>query len=1039
MVRELEKIPAATSAIIGLGTETNSTEPNSMTRKPNCSLNYQSLEKRSLLSADGIVVANYQDDFANRDSDWSYGFNSSETLGDDLRVSSLGFDGGVLRPLNPTGDTGALVLSATGGHPGRVSNRYAIASWTAPQSGVYSISDSFVEVPLFDFAGSDGIEVRVFVNGEDALQQSIVDVDDTAFFDLTIGHLNAGDSIRVAFGANGNHAFDSFKTDFSIRIHEDRVQPLANFQTTIDQNRIVDGQERVNQSQWQTLWNAPEGWSPNGAVGDQTTGSIDDVDSYQPLARINESLFAAAASNDTSNAPQYHLKFNGGGGHTGAGFTDASAFQDRYTISAYTIERSGLYSLTDSFLETASSSADGVEVLVFVNSTNRIHVSEIVLANNRRTFDVDFGSLQQGDTVYVAFGANNNHAGDRFESDFSLVRELPRAEPLREIETQQTLYARDFGAIPNDRHSDVAGLADAILQARSSAIPTKIVFEEGIYNFYSSDDSSVGNPNYFFTLIRQDNIEIDGQGASFIVEDFDRGLFRILDSRNVILRDFTIDYAELFLDAADPADDQYRANTFSQGRILSTDPETRSFVFEVDSAATIEPDETFVNGGVAGVQAWGYLLDGESGSRLKYDSRWHYSTLALEALNNRQYRVTVNNFANIEPGDRYVLQRRKNVGAIGVFADAEHVSVIDVTIHSSPSAFITAKEASFVNVIRSHSEVLEGRWRSINADAVHGQSLRNGFWVEDSNFDAVGDDVMNFYTIPSVIVGKPTTHSITVAAVNIDRLLGVSKQQWKVGDVATFVDPVEGNTLFEARIVATDDVEFGHPQFGVLSTQTLTFNRSIDGVRFATGTTASDNDGFRNDTAVYNSSTSRGFLVQGSTLSNARRFGQFVMADDVQLVDSTYFGLTDSAIAGHNESNWPIGLYSSNVLVQNNRFLRNGFSSRYFDNDYLAGVVAFNMDRLGHQFVERAEFGLSRIEIVDNVFRGWGKTAIAARNVSGLTIEGNEIYSPLAYPEPSLSDRWFAIDVQFNRDVNVLDNELFSNVDLVREVGVEAV
>ena len=92
------------------------------------------------------------------------------------------------------------------------------------------------------------------------------------------------------------------------------------------------------------------------------------------------------------------------------------------------------------------------------------------------------------------------------------------------------------------------------------------------------------------------------------------------------------------------------------------------------------------------------------------------------------------------------------------------------------------------------------------------------------------------------------------------------------------------------------------------------------------------------------------------------------------------------------------------------------------------------MDRLGHQFVERAEYGLSRIEISDNVFRGWGKTAIAARNVSGLTIEGNRIYSPLANPEPSATDQWFAIDVQFNRDVNVLGNELFSNVDLLREI-----
>ena len=1009
-----------------------------MSRKKNrlsrTSPSYQSLEKRALLSADGIVVANYQDDFSAVESDWSYGFNASESLSDQLRISSLGKDAGALRPINPTGDTGALMFNATGGHPGGVSNRYAIASWTAPQSGVYSISDSFVKVPSFDFAGSDGIDVRVFINGEAPLQQSDVDVNETGFFDMSIGHLNAGDSIRVAFGPNGNHAFDRFETDFSIRVHEDHVQPLANFRASINAEQDVDSRDRVNKSQWRALWNAPDGWRFNGTTGDQTTGSIDDVSSYEPLFRVNETLFTPSGTDEVSNAPQYYLKFDKNGGHTGIGLSDASSWEDRFAISAHTIERSGRYSLTDSFIEAGAGSADGIEVRVFVNGTNSTRFKEIVLASQRRSFDLDFGRLQQGDTVYVAFGANNNHSGDTFQTDFSLVRELPRAEPLREIETEQILYARDFGAIPNDRNSDVQGINDAIIAARKSELPTRIVFEEGTYNIFSTEQTSVGNPRYFFTLIRQDNLEIDGQGAHFVVENFNRGLFRILDSRNIILRNFTIDYAELFQDAVDPDDDIYRANTFSQGRIVSTDPRSSSFVFEVDSAATIEPDESFIRGNTADVQAWGFLLEGDSGSRLKYNSRWHYSTRDIVPLGNRRYRVSVNSFQNIEQGDRYVLQRRTNVGAISMFAEAEDVSVIDVEIYSSPSAFINAKEASSVNIIRSHSKVAEGRWRSINADAVHGQSLRTGFWVEDSTFDAVGDDVMNFYTVPSVIVGKPASNRITVAAVNTSSLVGISEQLWKVGDLATFVDPLEGETLFEARVVAIEAVEFGHPQFGVLETQTLTFDRPINGVRFATAS-ANDRFGFKNDTTIYNSSTSQGFLVQGSTLSNARRYGQFLMADNVQLVDNTYFGLSDSAIAGHNESNWPIGLYSSNVLVQNNRFLRNGFSSRYFEDDYFAGVVAFNMDRLEHQFVERAEYGFSRIEIVDNVFRGWGKTAIAARNVSGLTIENNEIFSPLGYPLSSAANRWFAIDTQFNRDVNVLDNELFSNVDLIRDLN----
>ena len=996
------------------------------------SYEYQRLENRALLSADGIVVADYRDDFARDDSHWSYGFNRSGDLDEVLEFEALVGDR-VLRPSSQVTDAGALVLNAKGGHPGRSTEQFAIATWTVPQSGVYSISDSFVRVPSFNFAGSDGVEVRVFVNDEAPLQQSIVGVDDSGFFDLTIGHLNRGDAVRVAFGPNGNHAFDSFETDFSIRVHEELVQQVANFRSTVDSNLETDSRNRVSQSEWELLWNAPQGWQPTGVPGDRTTGSIDDIESYTSVVRANSSLLTPVGSGEVAGSPAFHLRFDRLGGHTGIGESQDVSFLDRYAIAAQTIERSGRYSLTDSFVETSLRSQDGVEVRVFVNGTEHEYFREVVDGGDRQAFDVDFGQLNRGDTVYVAFGANENHNGDGFETDFSLVRELPRAEPLREIEAQQILYARDFGAIPNDRISDVKAINDVIREARRSDIPTRIVLEEGIYNIFSTESSSVGNPRYFFTLIGQNDLEIDGQGAKLVVETYDRGLFRVLDSENIVIRNLTIDYAELYRDVGNPINDIYRVNTFSQGTILSADESSKSFVLDVDDAVSVVPDETFVFGDDPDIRAWGYLLEGDSGSRLKYDSLWHYNTTAIEPIRPGQYRITVNEFHGIEAGDRYVLQRRVNVGAIGVFAEAHHVSVIDVTIHSSPSAFVTAKEASHINIIRSQAETAEGRWRSINADGVHGQSLRTGFWVEDSSFDAVGDDVMNFYTVPSVIVGKPAVDQITLASVNIDVLRGISDQLWEVGDLATFVDPVDGMTLFEARVEAIKSTNFGHPQFGILPTRTLTFDKPIQGVRFATGPTENDSEGFRNDTAVYNSSTSRGFLVQGSSLTNARRFGQFLMADDVQLVDSTYHGLTDSAIAAHNESNWPIGLYSSNVLVQNNQFLRNGFSSRYFANGYLAGVVAFNMDSLGHRFVERHEFGISRIEITDNVFRGWGKTAIAARNVSGLTISNNRIYSPLAYPDRS-SNQWFALDIQFSREIELFDNELFSNVEMLRDI-----
>lgn len=1004
------------------------------------SFEYCPLEPKRLLAADGIVVANYRQDFSDADTGWTYGFNSTEQLhGAESQFESLLSDDGVLLPRTPTVESGLLKLTATGGHAAQDGDRFVIASWTAAESGVYSISDSFASVDVTGFSRADGIEFRVFVNSDSPLKQENVNVSKTEYFDMTIGHLNAGDSINVAFGSRSNHAFDRFKTDFSIRMHPQRLDAIANLRQTVNQNLTTDARDRIQNDQWQTLWNAPVGWDADGTTGDQSTGSIDDVDSYRSLQRADASTLTASGIRNARLAPQYFLQFNQDGGHTGIGFDATSRFEDRFVIAATTIDRSGPYSLTDTFLNVSNRSADGIELRVFVNDPRSPVLQTVVAGGAETTFDQSLGNLNKGDTVYVAFGANDNHNGDRFETDFSLVRELPREKPLREITTENVIHVRDFGAFPDDRAGDVAGISAAIEAARRSDVPTTIQFDPGVYNIYSTPVSETGNPRYFFSLFQQQDLEIDGQGAQLLVENNDRGLFRVSKSQNVILRDLTIDYVDLYQAGSDPSEDLYRVNTFSQGLISEIDPAQRSFVLTVDPRVTVDPDASFISGNTPQVQAWGFLLDGEEGSRLKYNSRWHYQTRNVEPLGNRQFRITVDSLINFADGDRYVLQRRTNVGAIGVFADSTQISIIDVTIHASPSAFLTAKEATSVNVIRSSAEVLAdaGRWRSINADAVHGQALRTGFWVEDSSFDAVGDDVMNFYSVPSAAIDQPSSNQLTVATVTVSSLVGASDSKWKIGDVAAFVEPANARILQEARVTAVESIVVEHPEVGRLVTQTLTFDQNVANIRFASNENGTDPLGYVNDTTIYNQSVSRGFLVQGTTLANARRYGQFVMANDVQLVDNSYVGLSDSAIAGHNESNWPIGLYAENVLVQSNRFLRNGFSQRYFQERYFAGVVAFHADQLGHRLVDRADYLYSRITISDNIFRGWGKTAIAVRNAYGVTISDNQIYSPLAFP---INNRpWFAVDLQFNRDVDVNDNELFSNVQFLTSQGNQTV
>ena len=178
-----------------------------------------------------------------------------------------------------------------------------------------------------------------------------------------------------------------------------------------------------------------------------------------------------------------------------------------------------------------------------------------------------------------------------------------------------------------------------------------------------------------------------------------------------------------------------------------------------------------------------------------------------------------------------------------------------------------------------------------------------------------------------------------------------------------FFDPVKGEVIQEARIASVGQTI---ERDGVTMVK-LTFDQPIDSA--ARPYIESDVEGFGNDTQIFNRDLSKNFLVQGSQFRNTRRYGTFLMSENVQIVDSLYSGLSDAAIAGHNEASWPLGNLPSDVLIQNNRFNSIGFSREYLSQDYATGVISFQIDsaqlgrEFGRQVVDRLSAGLSLIHI----------------------------------------------------------------------------
>ena len=237
-----------------------------------------------------------------------------------------------------------------------------------------------------------------------------------------------------------------------------------------------------------------------------------------------------------------------------------------------------------------------------------------------------------------------------------------------------------------------------------------------------------------------------------------------------------------------------------------------------------------------------------------------------------------------------------------------------------------------------------GRWKSGNADGIHAQSNRVGPWIESSQFKGLSDDVMNFYTLPMTILQRNTLRTLTLAAIVEDQLGNLGSRSFHIGDLFTFTDPIQGTVIQKAKVVQVNDISADaivNGESSAVAAIRVTFDQDIHGVsvgRFPRG----DNFGFRDDTTVFNTSVSRDFLVERNLISNSRRFGNYVMADNGELNHNTYVGLSDQAILGRNETAWPLGLFPSNISIRSNRFFANGLSSRYLHQDQVFVTILDN-------------------------------------------------------------------------------------------------
>ncbi len=178
------------------------------------------------------------------------------------------------------------------------------------------------------------------------------------------------------------------------------------------------------------------------------------------------------------------------------------------------------------------------------------------------------------------------------------------------------LNVEDFGAVGDGKTDDGPALRELFLKASAIRQPAKIVFRKGAtYYLGKVTDHAIGS----LFLDRADDLIVEGNNALLLVDPHRRP-FEMYRSKNIILRNFQIDYSPL---------------PYTQGRITKIDNSNGYLEFRVDEGFPlpyVRDDSYYVDGRVSDC----VTLNGEN---MKF-YQGHSRISGVKDLGNNTYAVT---------------------------------------------------------------------------------------------------------------------------------------------------------------------------------------------------------------------------------------------------------------------------------------------------------------------------------------------------------------------------------------------------------------
>lgn len=672
--------------------------------------------------------------------------------------------------------------------------------------------------------------------------------------------------------------------------------------------------------------------------------------------------------------------------------------------TSYVVPQSGLYGLHNAWGGLFGPTNGSVELFVYVGN-QLVNNSPITIAPGFgiESLSMELGYIPKGETLTLSFGGSVESL-NALSFDMIVSEYAPREAPLRASDLSPTLtinvpppvYSSPGvqNAIQNHANIQAAltqarnhteGFPNRVAAVRLAPNQTYEVTRTGIVLNSSSQQ-------YLFNLNGYERIIFDGQGSTLLIANAQVGLFLARqDGSNVteklIFQNFTIDFRQDTL-------------PFTQGVIHSVtqlDSNSVKVKFDVDLSQYDSPlDPRFTpasNGGFMyeldeNGMATGRMVDG-SWSSWVTDFGHSSQSIVHEAgdpPNRFTHFVTrtpgIDVLVSKGPGNGWLVRTRDNSNFY--FAGINKVTLDNVVSYAGSGTFVSYFQSNNVSILNSRLEIKPGsnRYVSSSADALHGRA-RDGLWVENSKFEAAGDDLFNAYGLNFVLRSQPNSTTLNLGQFstgNPSTPGNFNVRDIQVGDQLAFYHPPTGAVLGRRYVTAVNG-----------AAQTVTLDSPISGLPIFNGAQGKTNMMVLNVDAVAN------YIIRDNEFLNSYRYGMFIKANDVYVMGNTFKGGLEAAIFAINEPSWPEGFLAERLRIQDNIFEDNARGAmsrnRYFlARDPATIMIGTYRNSTGSTNANQFASGLNQqhhFMILDNVFNDWRGMAISVRNSRDVTIAGN--------------------------------------------------